>query len=95
MSKILLIGAGAVGQAYGFHLSRGGADITYFVREKYLEELSLGLTIECLSGSQKGKQEFHNFNIMTHMSEVRPCSGMKFGYVYPHQRSMVIGFRTR
>lgn len=41
--RILLVGAGAVGQAYGYHLSQGGADVAFLVKEKYHEEVAQGL----------------------------------------------------
>ena len=34
--KVLIVGAGAVGLVYARHLQRGGADVSFFVREKYL-----------------------------------------------------------
>lgn len=37
--KVLIVGAGAVGTTYGFHLAQGGADVTFMVREKYAEAL--------------------------------------------------------
>src|SRR5690554_7703480 len=40
--RILMVGAGAVGQTYGYHLSRGGADVTFFVKEKYRAEAEAG-----------------------------------------------------
>lgn len=43
--RILMVGAGAVGQAYGWHLRQGGAELDFFVREKYLAELRDGVTV--------------------------------------------------
>src|SRR5690554_4444448 len=40
--RILLVGAGAVGLTYGYHLSRGGANVTFFVKEKYRTEAEAG-----------------------------------------------------
>ena len=37
-----------MGQVYGLHLLRGGAEVTFFVREKYREELEAGLTLHPL-----------------------------------------------
>jgi ketopantoate reductase len=70
MSKILIIGAGAVGQAYGFHLQEGGADVTFFVREKYKAELAEGLLIDCLSGKLKGSHRFSAYGVCTTIAEV-------------------------
>ena len=43
--KVLIVGAGAVGQAYGYHLQRGGAEVAFFVRERYRAELSGGVVV--------------------------------------------------
>ncbi|KAJ1549713.1 hypothetical protein HK096_010898, partial [Nowakowskiella sp. JEL0078] len=40
MAKVLIVGAGAVGQVYGYHLSKGGADVHFLVRPYQLEQLS-------------------------------------------------------
>ncbi len=53
--KILLVGAGAVGQVYGYHLHRGGAQVTFYVREKYREGLAQdGMPLYPLKGRNKG-----------------------------------------
>jgi 2-dehydropantoate 2-reductase len=31
--RVLIVGAGAVGQVYGYHLQRGGAEVAWFVKE--------------------------------------------------------------
>jgi 2-dehydropantoate 2-reductase len=43
--RILLVGAGAVGQAYGYHLRRGGAEVTFLVKEKYRAEAEAGFLL--------------------------------------------------
>lgn len=43
--RILLVGAGAVGQVFAYHLQRGGADIAMYVRPKYVEECSKGFDL--------------------------------------------------
>ena len=39
-ANVLIIGAGAVGQVYGYYLSQGGAEVSFFVREKYVTDLA-------------------------------------------------------
>jgi hypothetical protein len=68
--KILIVGAGAVGQAYGFHLSQGGAQVTYFVREKYLEGLAEGSPVHCLNGRHKGRHLFEDFEAICSLDQV-------------------------
>lgn len=45
MVTALIVGAGAVGQVYGHFLQRGGASVSYFVKEKYKEECEKGFTL--------------------------------------------------
>ncbi len=47
--KILIIGAGAVGQTYGRALQRGGAKVSVYVREKYAAEARSGYVVHWLS----------------------------------------------
>ncbi|MGB0592233.1 MAG: ketopantoate reductase family protein [Myxococcota bacterium] len=69
--NILIVGAGAVGQAYGFHLVRGGARVTYKVRDKYRDALSHGLTVRCLNSPHRGQHLFSEFDMVTTLDEVR------------------------
>ena len=45
MTKILIVGAGAVGQVFGYHLAQGGADVTFLVKDKYVDECRRGFTL--------------------------------------------------
>ena len=63
--NILVVGAGAVGQAYGFHLVQGGVRLTYFVRERYAEALSKGVNVRCHNGRHKGHHHFTEFRTLT------------------------------
>jgi len=40
--RILLVGAGAVGLTYAYHLRRGGANVTFFVKQKHRTETEAG-----------------------------------------------------
>jgi ketopantoate reductase len=70
--KILLVGAGAVGQVYGYHLHRGGAQVTFYVRAKYREGLAQdGMPLYPLKGRDKGKCiEFRDFGLVSTPAEV-------------------------
>ncbi|MFT4621451.1 MAG: hypothetical protein ACI8PZ_000103 [Myxococcota bacterium] len=48
--QILVVGAGAVGQTYGYHLQRGGAELSFFVRDKYADDVRAGFTLYPLNG---------------------------------------------
>jgi len=54
-TRVAIVGGGAIGQVYGLHLLAGGAEVTYFVRERYVEALSAGTTLHALprGGSRK------------------------------------------
>lgn len=71
--NILLVGAGAVGQAYGFHLQRAGHQVTFAVRPHYIDALETGLDVRCLNGSQKGGHTFSDFRCLA-LSEIVDAS---------------------
>jgi 2-dehydropantoate 2-reductase len=70
--KALLIGAGSVGQVYGRHLARGGAEVTFFVKEKYAAAARRGFSIYPLNSKRGRKQpvRFADFSVMTSLDEV-------------------------
>lgn len=43
--RALVVGAGAVGQVFGAHLARGGARVTFLVKDRYVEECRRGFTL--------------------------------------------------
>lgn len=43
--RVLLVGAGAVGQVYGWHFAQGGADVAFLVRPRHRETLQAGLPL--------------------------------------------------
>src|SRR5262245_10048873 len=71
--NILLIGAGAVGQAYGRHLQLGGARVSFMVREKYAEACRVGLTLYPLNRPKATRWQpvpFAGFGVLTRTDEV-------------------------
>lgn len=42
---VLIVGAGCVGQVFGYHLARGGARVSFLVRPKYREALTQGYAL--------------------------------------------------
>jgi 2-dehydropantoate 2-reductase len=46
--RVLVVGAGAVGQVYGHHLAKGGAEVTYFVKPRHAQACARGLTLYAL-----------------------------------------------
>ncbi|MFT7625068.1 MAG: ketopantoate reductase, partial [Myxococcota bacterium] len=69
--RVLLVGAGAVGQVYGRHLELGGAEVSVYVKEKYAEDCRSGLTLYPLK--KRGVYEpvrWKGFGVLTSPAEV-------------------------
>lgn len=70
--RILMIGAGAVGQVYGHHLARGGAEVAFFVKPKYADALRKGMTLYRLQIGRKPERErLEGCRILTSLDEVQ------------------------
>ena len=71
MVTALIVGAGAVGQVYGHYLQRGGASVSYFVKEQYKEECEQGFTLYRCRRSGLGEAErFQADAIFTDFAEL-------------------------
>ncbi len=69
--RVLVVGAGAVGQVYGRHASLGGADVTFFVREKYRATVSAGFDMYPLNRRAKTDPvRFETFSVVSRADEV-------------------------
>jgi 2-dehydropantoate 2-reductase len=69
--RILLVGAGAVGQAYGYHLSQGGAKVGFLVKEKHREEVEKGFVLHRHRLFRRPKTlGFADFGVFTDYDEV-------------------------
>ncbi len=72
MVTALIVGAGAVGQVYGHFLQRGGASVSYFVKEKYKQECEQGFTLyRCRRSGLGSAEQFHADNIYTQYAELK------------------------
>ncbi len=67
---VLVVGAGAVGQAYGRHLQLGGARVTFFVKPAHVAELEGGVTVDPLN-ERTGPVRWKDFDLVTTADEVR------------------------
>jgi 2-dehydropantoate 2-reductase len=63
VTRVLIVGAGAVGQVFGAHLARGGAHITFLVKDKYVDECRRGFTLYPLG--EDGELRFDGFGVVT------------------------------
>ena len=69
--RILLVGAGAVGQVYGQALQRGGAHVSFLVRAKYKADVAAGLRLYRITGKRGRKAEFFRPDaVYGHFSEL-------------------------
>lgn len=70
--RILIAGAGAVGQVYGHHLQRAGAEVHFWVKPKYREAAEAGFVLHPLNRSQRGQPErLHPDGVITDLEQVR------------------------
>lgn len=77
---VLVVGAGAVGQVYARHLQLGGADVTFFVREKYRAAMARGVELYPLNERRPTEpRRFDAFSVVTRADEV---AARRFDQVY-------------
>lgn len=66
VTRVLIVGAGALGQVYGRHLALGGAEVTFLVKEKYVAAAREGFTMFRLSaGGRRERVRFEGFGVVT------------------------------
>jgi len=70
--RILLVGAGAVGQVFGHHLQRGGAEVAFLVKPKHAEATGGGFTLYPLNrrNPRRAPVRFEGFEVLTTTEEV-------------------------
>ncbi|MCA9541866.1 MAG: ketopantoate reductase, partial [Myxococcales bacterium] len=67
--KSLLVGAGAVGQCFGWHLQRGGSQVGFLVKPRHAEAAEGGYTVHVLGGKHRGTHRFEGFSVFTDPAE--------------------------
>jgi len=71
VDKILIIGAGPVGQVYGHYLQRGGAEVSFFVKEKYRKECEQGFSLyRCRRQGLSDAETFKAESILTEFDQI-------------------------
>jgi len=67
MVRVLIVGAGAVGIVYGYHLFKGGVDISFLVKPNHVSKLAKGINLFDLSlpKSQRKRVLFREFTLYT------------------------------
>lgn len=80
--RVLVVGAGAVGQVYARHAQQGGAEVTFFVRDKYRDEVARGLDLYPLNRGRRHRTapvRFEGFQVVSRTDEV---AARRFDQVY-------------
>ena len=62
--RVLLVGAGAIGQVYGYHLQQGGAQVAFLVKPAHVEWAGSGLTLYRLNQG-KAPVDFTGYDLFT------------------------------
>lgn len=68
--KVLVVGAGAVGQVYGRHLALAGHDIHFFVKPKYAAELAEGMPLHRLGFLRQRSEHWREFGVVSDVAGV-------------------------
>jgi 2-dehydropantoate 2-reductase len=70
--SVLVVGAGSVGQVFGYHLARGGARVTFFVRPQYRQAAARGFPLQPLNRWRRAKTPvlFTQFNVVSSTQEL-------------------------
>ncbi|MCK6506850.1 2-dehydropantoate 2-reductase [Myxococcota bacterium] len=74
----LLVGAGAVGQVYGRHLQRGGAQVSFLVKPRHAAEARAGFTMADLNAGGR-LERFEGYRVWVSPDELR---GQRFDQVW-------------
>ena len=68
--RILIVGAGATGTVFGAALVKGGADVTFYVREHHRERLSRGIRLHHQGYFTLREEKITSIGVATSPSEV-------------------------
>lgn len=101
--RVLIIGAGSIGQLYGYFLQRGGATVDVFVRPKYKEAAEQGFTLYARKKGLTDPLSFLPAAVLTQLEEINdrpytaillaiPSDGLRGGWF--EELAKVIGDRT-
>lgn len=70
--NILIVGAGAVGQVYGFHLHQAGHRISFLVKPSHVEALRNGMTLHQLGFFSTKTQHWADFHLIADPLDASP-----------------------
>lgn len=70
-SSVAIVGAGSLGQPFGYYLAQGGAKVTYIVKEKYASDAKQGFTLhEWGLFGRPTTHEFADFDVVVDYEEL-------------------------
>ena len=78
--KILIVGAGAVGSVFGYHLYKGGAEVSYLVKPRHLDSLKDGIQLYFKKTASKKSKSVLFTNYKT-FSDAKELASVNFDYV--------------
>jgi 2-dehydropantoate 2-reductase len=67
--RVLIVGAGAVGQVFGHHLALGGAEVSFLVKPNHAEDCRRGGTLYRLGRKPPRPERFAGFGVLTAPAE--------------------------
>lgn len=71
MRKILIVGAGAVGQVYGHYLQRGGSDVSFLVKPQNAPACAEGFTVyRCRRGGLGSGEHYKPQHVFVDLEDV-------------------------
>ncbi len=79
--RALVVGAGVVGQVYGRHLSRGGAEVGFLVKPKHARGLQ-GFTLYALNRSRRQRLEPETWSSFTEATDLAQVAQQRWDQVY-------------
>jgi 2-dehydropantoate 2-reductase len=82
MSRVLVVGAGAVGQVYACHLARGGAIVTFLIKPAHAAELEGGLTLYPLNRPRRRRTEPVRFDGYAVLTDVAAAAAERWDQIY-------------
>lgn len=77
--RVLIVGAGAVGQVFGHHLALGGADVTFLVKPKYADDCRRGFTLYPLDRKPPPAQQLAGCGVITSPHE---AAATRWDHIY-------------
>lgn len=76
--RVLIVGAGAVGQVFGHHLALGGAEVSFLVKPNHAEDCRRGFTLYPLGRKPPRPERFTGFGVITAPAE---AAGARWDHV--------------